>query len=164
MRHRITATLWQCTTDERVVLVDRADNAAAMRVHMNIGQRLPMYIAALGRSFAAHANLSPVELRSRFSSLRWENPPSFESYLAEIDEARANGYAIDIDRYVKGVTTVSAAVLDGTDAPVMALSAVGFSAQFDAASIQALGEDLRERAAEVTRAVSGRPSWRERAR
>lgn len=157
MRHRITATLWQCTSDERVVLVDRADNAAAMRVHMNIGQRLPMYIAALGRSFAAHANLSPAELRSRFSALRWENPPTFEAYLAEVDDARKNGYAIDIDRYVKGVTTVSAAVLDGAGSPVMAISAVGFSAQFDKASVKALGEDLCERADEVTRAVSGRP-------
>jgi DNA-binding IclR family transcriptional regulator len=129
-----------------------------MRVHMNVGQRLPMYIAALGRSFAAHAGLSLAELRTRFSNLRWEDPPSFETYLAEVEEARENGYAVDSDHYVKGVTTLSAAILDGAGLPVMAISAVGFSAQFDKASIKALGEDLRDRAAEVTRAVSGRPS------
>lgn len=155
MRHRTTVTLWQRSTEERVVLVDRADNVAAMRVHMSIGQRLPMYIAALGRSMAAHSSLSPAELRSRFSNLRWENAPSFEAYLAEVDEARRIGYAVDIDRYVRGVTTVSAAIVDAEQQPVMAISAVGFSGQFDTAAIEALGTDLRERAREISRAVSG---------
>lgn len=155
MRHRTTVTLWQRSTNDRVVLVDRAENAAAMRVHMSIGQRLPMYIAALGRSMAAHARLSPAELRTRFSNLRWEDPPSFDAYLAEVEEARRTGYAVDIDCYVKGVTTVSAAILDAENQPVMAISAVGFSLQFDKTAIQALGEDLRERAQEVSRAVSG---------
>lgn len=155
MRHRTTVTLWQRSSDERVVLVDRADNAAAMRVHMSIGQRLPMYIAALGRSMAAHAGLSPAELRSRFSNLRWENAPSFETYLAEVEEARRTGYAVDIDRYVRGVTTVSAAIVDAQQQPVMAISAVGFSGQFDKTAIEALGADLHERAGEISRAVSG---------
>jgi len=47
--HRVTATLWQRSREERVVLVDLAQNKATVRVHMSIGQRLPLYIAALGR-------------------------------------------------------------------------------------------------------------------
>jgi len=54
MAHRVTATLWQRVESERVVLVDRAESSAAIRVHMSIGQRLPMFIAALGRCMAAN--------------------------------------------------------------------------------------------------------------
>jgi len=154
-RHRVTATLWHRTRGERVVLLERADNEAAIRVHMTIGQRLPMYIAALGRCMAAHSGLAAKDLRERFGRLRWENGPSFSDYLAEIEQARRLGYAVDADRYVKGVTTLSAAVLDGDGAPVMAISAVGFSGQFNKASIKALGEDLRGRAGMVSRALAG---------
>ncbi|MDO8767671.1 MAG: IclR family transcriptional regulator [Burkholderiaceae bacterium] len=155
-RHSVTATLWQRASDERVVLVDRADNSSAIRVHMSIGQRLPMYIAALGRCMAAFSGLSPAELRRRVSELRWEDGPSFDEYLSDVKEVLKRGYAVDLGNYVKGVSTVSAAVLDSTNRPVMAISAVGFSAQLSAAAIKVLGEDLRDRAAEITLAMSGR--------
>src|SRR5690606_26584060 len=111
-RHNVTTTLWQRTSDERVVLVDLAESGSPMRIHMSIGQRLPMYIAALGRCMAAHSELSPAELRSKLSQLRWEDGPSFETYLREVEEARQNGYAVDHGHYVRGVVTVSSPILD----------------------------------------------------
>ncbi len=155
-RHSVTATLWQRTSNERVVLVDRADNLSAIRVHMSIGQRLPMYIAALGRCMAAFSDLSPVELRGRVSQLRWEDGPNFEEYLADVKQVLKRGYAVDLGNYVKGVSTVSAAVIDNTNKPVMAISAIGFSAQLNAAAIKSLGEDIRDRASEISLAMSGR--------
>src|SRR5690554_214852 len=92
--HRVTVTLWHCMENERVVLVDRAENDYAIRVHMSIGQRLPMYVGALGRILGAHSGMDTVELRSRFSKLRWENPPTFDEYLADIKESKINGYAV----------------------------------------------------------------------
>ena len=156
-KYPVTATLWHRTSHERVVLVDRADNDSAIRVHMSIGQRLPMYIAALGRCMAAHSGLSRSELRQRFEALRWEDGPPFATYMKEVDEARERGYAFDAANYVKGVTTVSAAVLDADARPVMAISAVAFAAQMTPAQIKVIGEDLRDRAAQVTAAMSGGP-------
>lgn len=156
VEHGVTATLWQRTRGERVVMVDLADNPAAIRVHMTIGQRLPMYIAALGRCMAAYSDLSKDELRSRISQFRWENAPSFEEYYAEVQAVRERGYAVDNGNYVKGVTTVSAPVVDGNNRAMMAISAVGFSAQFNKASIRALGEDMKSRATNASRAISGR--------
>ena len=155
LKHRVTATLWQRAGDERVVLVDRADNDAAMRVHMNIGQRLPLYIAALGRCMAAHSGLSRAALKQRFAALRWEDALTFDAYWSEVEAARGNGYAIDAGHYVKGVTTVSAAVLDAGGQPVMAISAVGFSAQLTGARLKALGADLRRRSLALTQVLSG---------
>ena len=154
--YRITATLWQRTRHERVVLVDLAENSAAIRVHMSIGQRLPMYIAALGRCMAAHSPLTEEQLRERIDALRWENAPSFEQYCAQVRKVREIGYAVDDGNYGKGVTTVSSPVIDASNEAVMAISAVGFSAQFDKDAIRRLGEDLRRRTSVVSRALSGR--------
>lgn len=155
MNHRVTCTLWHVMGGERVLLVDRADNDAAIRVHMSIGQRLPMYIAALGRCMAAHSGLTTSELRSRFGKLRWEDDLTFDTYLSEVAEARKRGYAVDQNHYVKGVTTVSAAVLDALGKPLMAISAVGFGAQMTKADVKALGEDLRDRASGISLAMAG---------
>src|SRR5690606_7702298 len=94
-RHNITATLWQRTRNDRVVLVDLAESGSTRRIHRSIGQRLPMYIAALGRCMAAHSGLSTLELRRKVSELRWEEGPSFETYMREVEEVRRNGYAVD---------------------------------------------------------------------
>ena len=153
--HGVTCTLWHVMGGERVVLVDRADNDATIRVHMSIGQRLPMYIAALGRAMAAHSGLTTPELRSRFARLRWEGDITFDTYLAEVEETRRRGYAVDQSHYVRGVTTVSSVVLDASGKPLMAISAVGFGAQMSKADIKALGEDLRDRAAAISSAMAG---------
>lgn len=155
LRHNITATLWQRTRDERVVLVDLADSGSTMRIHMSIGQRLPMYIAALGRCMAAHSGLSATELRHKLSNLRWEDGPSFETYLREVEGVRRHGFAIDNGNYVKGVVTVSSPILDAEKRTLMAVSAVGFATQLSGNGMQALCEDLRERCREATMAISG---------
>jgi DNA-binding IclR family transcriptional regulator len=90
---QVTATLWHRTRGNRVVLLGRADNEGAIRVHMNIGQRLPMYLAALGRCMAAHSGLSTENLRKEFEALRWETQPTFEQYLKDVERARKLGYA-----------------------------------------------------------------------
>lgn len=154
-RHNITTTLWQVSHDDRVVLIDLAESGSALRVHMSIGQRLPMYIAALGRCMAAHSGLTVMEIRRKVSELRWEDGPSFETYMREVEDVRQHGYAVDHGNYVKGVITVSSPILDFQKSPILAVSAVGFSTQFSDRSLQALCEDLRERCREATLAISG---------
>ncbi len=154
-RHRVTATLWHRIEDERVMLVDLADAESTIRVHMSIGQRLPLYLAALGRCMAAHSGLDTRELRSKISTLRWDNGPSFDAYLTDVQFVKENGYAVDNGNYFKGITTVSSPILDETGTSLMAISTVGLSAQFDESSIKALGEDLRHCCEETTQALSG---------
>jgi DNA-binding IclR family transcriptional regulator len=152
---QVTATLWQRTRGERVVLVGRAENESAIRVHMSVGQRLPMYLAALGRCMAAHSGLSAQELQQRFAQLRWESKPSFDQYLKEVEAARKAGYAVDNGNYAKGVTTVSAAVLNEHQRPIMAISAVGFTGRMSAGEIGEMGEFIRKCASKVSSALAG---------
>jgi len=150
--YAVTATLWQRSGNDRVVLVGRVDSDHALRVHMSIGQRLPLYIAALGRVMAAHSGLNRSELRQKFNELKWQNPPSFETYLGEIEATRQQGYAVDIDRYVRGVTTISAPIFTEPGMPSMAISAVSFTAQISDGVVAEIGQYLSETAQRISAA------------
>lgn len=138
-RFGVTATLWQRVKGERVVLLDLAQSDSTIRVHMSIGQRLPMYVAAMGRCFIAASEMTREEIKQKFLSIRWESRPSFDTYLKEIQQARKVGYASDAGCHVKGVTTVSSVLPNDQQQPTLALSAVGFSAQLDSSATENLG-------------------------
>jgi|ThiBio_1000_plan_1041568.scaffolds.fasta_scaffold00921_9 DNA-binding IclR family transcriptional regulator len=154
-RHRVTLTLWQPYGEDRVILVDRADNHSAIRVHMSIGQRLPLLVGALGRCMAAFSEFSEEEIERRFLRIRWQDAPPFVDFLSDVEACRKQGYAIDKDRYAKGVTTVAAPILRKDGTPLAAMSAIGFSAQFTKNSIRELVRDLTETAQHLSHSLSG---------
>jgi len=154
----VTMTLWLRAGPDRVVLVDRAEGSAMVRIHMNIGQRLPLLIGALGRCMAAHAGLPEEELARRYALLRSDALPPFATFLRQVAQARRDGYATDVNNFVSGITTVSAAVRDGTGQPVMAISAVDLTARLGRATARRLGVALAAAAEEVGRALGARPA------
>ena len=111
-------------------------------------------MADLDRCFAANSGQSRAEVKSEFDRLRWQNPLSFDTYMKEVGDAGRKGYAVDEERYVKGVTTVSAPVLVGERA-VMAISTVGFTAQFSRATLKQVAEDVRDPAREISATLAG---------
>ena len=55
--------------------------------------------------------LGTCELERRFRTLRWDNPPSFARWRAEITATRNAGYGVDEGRYIAGVTVIAAPVI-----------------------------------------------------
>jgi DNA-binding IclR family transcriptional regulator len=159
--YALTATLWQRSGEDRIVLVERVDSDHALRVYMTIGQRLPLYIAALGRVMAAYTGLSRSELRQKFAELRWQNSPSFEDYLRDIESVHTKGYAVDKDNFVRGVTTISAPIFTDGDIPTLAISAVGFTAQLSDAVVHEIGQYLQEASLRISGAFAGGAAKRE---
>lgn len=157
-RFGATMTLWLRTGLDRVVLVDLAQGSALVRIHMNLGQRLPLLIGALGRCMAAHAGLPQDELARRYALLRSDALAPFETFLEQVEQARRDGYAVDAGNFVSGITTVSAAIRDGAGQPVMAISAVDLSARLDAVSTRTLGVTLAAAAEEVGHTLGARPA------
>ncbi len=154
-QHQVNCTLWQRLGEQRVVLVDQAETAGPIGVRMTIGQRLPLAVGALGRCMVAQSGLSKAEARRAYAELRWQTPPGFERYWREVEAAGRDGYAIDADNFVRGITSVSAIVSDRLGTPLLAISAVGLSAQFSAKSLAALAADVRACAGDVSQSLAG---------
>lgn len=129
-----------------------------VRIHMSIGQRLPLLIGALGRCMAVHAGLAEEERARRYALLRSDALPPFATFLRQVAQARRQGYAVDADHFVSGITTVSAAVRDGAGQPVMTISAVDLSARLGRAATRRLGAAIAAAADDVGRALGARPA------
>lgn len=110
---------------DQIVVVALSQSSQNFQLSTQIGSRFPALISATGRVIAAFGDYPEAELRTRFERLRWDDPPGFDSWQAQVAEARRRGYAIDTGDYITGVTVVSAPVWKGHGRPSHALVAIG---------------------------------------
>jgi DNA-binding IclR family transcriptional regulator len=140
-RRAVAIGFWRRTSGSRIVLAGFVEGSSPLRIHMSVGQRLPMLMGAVGRAIAARLGLSEVELRREFGRLRWQSAPSFEEYVAQVNEARERGFAVDRDNFAAGVTSVAVAVSD------YGMTGILLSGQCKDGFIEDVGAELVEAAA-----------------
>jgi DNA-binding IclR family transcriptional regulator len=124
-----TTTLWRRSGDDRQVLVALVDGIADFRVHMRLGQRMPLLIGAVGRVMAAYSGLSEHEIRRRFAQLRWQGSLGFREYMTQTRQGAQRGWMVDGSNHVNGVVTVAAPVFATGRSVPMALAASMFDNQ-----------------------------------
>ena len=141
--------LWQ-VDDGRMMLVERSVAGRAIRLDMDIKQRLPRFAGAVGRAWAAVLQLSDAELREGFAALRWEGQITARTYLAEVRQAERVGYAIDDEVLYSGVVSVGTIITDHHGKPIFGITSSDIAHNLDAAKIKRLGEEM----ASLSRAFS----------
>lgn len=149
--------LWQVTENDRIVLVDRIASTSTVRIDARIGARLPALVGAVGRCVAAHQGLDHDELRKRFEALRWQNAPSFEDYLGEVQKAARDGYAFDDANLFTGVQIAASLVTDIRGSARFGLSAIAIAGQTTASEMTTIGVNLRESADWISETLFGVP-------
>jgi DNA-binding IclR family transcriptional regulator len=142
--HKTLMCLWQITEGERIVLVNRVSTAKTVRVDMSDGSRLPTFVGAVGRCYAALRNLPRAELKRQFDVLQWQAPPSFDDYVRDVEKARHDGYAFDHGQLFKGLEIVGAVVTDTNGKPRLGISGISIANQLSRKEIESLGEALRD--------------------
>lgn len=95
---------------EHIIVVAVSQSGPTFQLSTQIGTRFPALISATGRCVAAFGGHGEMELESRFSALRWDEPPTFEQWQAQVRQTRAQGFAVDPGNYIAGVTVVAAPV------------------------------------------------------
>jgi len=148
-RFRVATGLWRLTENRRLVLVASADSDLATRLHMTLGQRLPMFIGAIGRCVAAHQPVPREQLQSSFRDLRWERAPTFTRYQQELDSVRKRGWAVDDGDFMRGLTTLAAPVVDRRDRVRYCLASTLFQGQLEERAITQLGLATAAAAGEI---------------
>lgn len=142
-----TATVWQVAPDDKALLLGRIVPASGIHIEFRLATRIPAYAGAIGRAVAAAGQsagqLPRATLRARFGAIRWHVPVAFETFLAEIEEASANGYAVDLGHLIRGVTSAAAALCDRSGRPRLVVAAHLFQGQLTEERLEALGLALR---------------------
>jgi DNA-binding IclR family transcriptional regulator len=141
-RHGVTVTLWGVAENDRNVLISASQNRSAVQIHMDVGQRLPLYIGAFGRVLAAADAVSDDALRAAFGQMRWADPPPYEEYRSDVVEAARRGWALDDGNFATGVCSVAAGVREHDGRVRHGLVATFFRTQLTPAQVEALAADL----------------------
>jgi DNA-binding IclR family transcriptional regulator len=135
---------------DHMIVVALSRSRAPFRLHVDVGSRFPALISATGRLAAAFSHSPWSEIEQRFRALRWESPPDFESWKAEVHRARELRYSIDVGNYIDGVTLVSAPVFDVKNRLSHSLTVAGMANQMDESWAHAVAENLLTEADKLT--------------
>jgi DNA-binding IclR family transcriptional regulator len=127
---------------DRIIAVAVAQGGA-FQVNVQVGSRFPALISATGRCIAAFGNHPEAQLKARFETLRWDDPPSFAEWQKQVAQTHEQGFGVDEGHYIAGVTVVAAPVWKAQGRPSHALVAIG------------LGSALKRNLAELGDAMLG---------
>ena len=142
-RYGVSAIGVELPNLRHMIVVALARSQAPVRLHVDVGSRFPALISATGRCLAAFSTHSPAEIETHFRALRWNNAPSYEAWLKEIEAVRRQGFSIDRGNYIAGVTIVAVPVLDAHGTISHTLASVGLSGQLDRTTAVALAHDMQ---------------------
>lgn len=95
---------------KHIVAVAASQSSSSIQLSVQIGSRFPALISATGRCVAAFGGHSKADLVARFQGLRWDEPPSFDQWMAQVAQTRVQGFAVDEGHYMSGLTVVGAPV------------------------------------------------------
>ena len=110
---------------DHIVAVAVSRAGGEFRLSATVGSRFPALISATGRCIAAWGHYGRADLERRFAGLRWDDPPSFDDWMAQVERTRAQGFGIDEGNYISGVAVLAAPVWKAPGRPSHALVATG---------------------------------------
>lgn len=148
-RHNLTTICVRLMGIERMVVVTKCDSVSPVRFHVDVGSRFPALISATGRCLAAFTDFPQKEVLSRWKAVRWDDPPTLDEWLADVERARQQRFSFDRNRYIAGSTVVSAPILNRSGVMTYALNTVGVSEQVRRIGVTILGRELSGAAKEI---------------
>lgn len=140
---------------DHIIVVAISQGSGNLQISAQVGSRFPALISATGRCIAASGHYTEEELKARFNTLRWDQPPSFEEWKAQTEKARKDGFAVDEGHYIAGVTVIAAPVWASRDKPGHALVAIGISSHLTRAGLPQLQQALCDSASKLSRQLAG---------
>lgn len=156
-QHGLTAIGVEILGLEHMVVVAMARAETMVALNAEVGSRFPALISATGRCIGAFGGYDRTELRRRFRSLRWAEPPTLSAWESEIERARRAGFSVDPGNYIAGVTVMAAPVFAATGGLSHALVMLGIRHSLPAREVERVGQDLRAHADRLSLAAPAMP-------
>lgn len=143
---------------EHIIVVAVSQAGTNFQISAQIGSRFPALISATGRCIAAFGTHSEAELEARFRTLRWDEPPTFDEWKAQVRETGEQGFAVDAGNYISGVTVLAAPVWKTRDNLSHALVAIGIGSALKRTGLPELQDALLSSAKTLSNQLCGEVS------
>jgi DNA-binding IclR family transcriptional regulator len=99
--------------------------------------------------------MSRAEIAAEYAEVRNATDLPLATFLEDVDLAREKGWAIDVNGFVHGVTSIAAPIIDEHGQLRFTVTATMFSGQHDPAVIEAIGRETRDLAFYVSSRIYG---------
>jgi DNA-binding IclR family transcriptional regulator len=139
---------------DHIIVVAVSQSSHTFQLSTQIGSRFPALISATGRCIAAFGNHSEEALEERFKTLRWDDPPTYKEWKAQVNQTRLRGFAVDAGHYISGVTVVAAPVWKARSQLSHALVAIGIGGALKA-ELPTLQNDLLTASQTISQQLCG---------
>jgi DNA-binding IclR family transcriptional regulator len=143
---------------DHIIVVAVSQSGQDIELSAQVGSRFPALISATGRCVAAFGGYSDTELETRFAALRWDQPPTFDEWKAQVAQTRRRGFAIDAGQYIAGITLVAVPVWKIRGRLAHALVAIGISSVMKRNGLPELQEALLSAADTLSNQLCGEQS------
>ena len=145
VEHRVVVALWRFARSDRIILQTKVVPKDVVRIELKDNSRLPAYVGAIGRCYAAIANEKQEVLREKYKGLIWAKDPGFDTYLKDVKAAAKNGYALDFGNLFQSTNTAAAIICDAQGKAVLGMSAIALAGKITKKEMRDIGCDLRDR-------------------
>jgi IclR family transcriptional regulator, acetate operon repressor len=135
-----------------MVLIDKVHSSRSVQTISQIGQRAPMYMTASGWAYLSRLRRDQIDtyIPDELVAATDTTIVDRDSLLAEIDQVRERGYAVNPGRWRADVAAIGAAVVNNADRPVGAVSISMPSYRLVADLYEPYGELIRNATAELS--------------
>jgi DNA-binding IclR family transcriptional regulator len=136
-----------------IVYIEKFDSPHPVRMVSRVGGLNPAVTTAIGRAILAHSPDVVVESTIQASKELTGQVVDRDRLYRFLEEVRTAGFSMDLEDTEPGICCVGAPVFDYGNLVTGGVSISIPAARFDHNRIQALGDQIRERADQVSRAL-----------
>lgn len=136
----------------KAVIIDKVDSAFDIKIHSEVGMRLPLLAGAAGRVLLSQLSDEEVDDILVNNELKRFTPNSCvnkKKYRKLIEQAHADGIAIDLEEYIEGIRAFAIPIHTNRANTQIALWAVGFKRQITKEGIPQQSEYLKTLSEEI---------------
>src|SRR5580765_4428037 len=144
--------------DESIIVLTRMESREIMRSLTKVGGRVAMVASGVGKAVLAtysDADVNAIICRQGMPRLTEKSIGRPGELFRELQAMRRQGYAVDDEEARMGLRCVAAVVYNDCSEPLAAISVSGMTSRITDERLPALGETVREVAAELTLALGG---------
>lgn len=142
-----------------IVLVTVSQTESIFQLNAHLGSRLPAIFGATGRCIAAFGDFAEAELRTRFATIHWDEPLSFEKWMAQVRETRVQGFSIDEGYHKAGATFIAAPVWDARGSLSHSIVATGITRALKRKGTAKLARAMLAAAGKLSVQLGGKMRW-----
>jgi IclR family KDG regulon transcriptional repressor len=109
----------------KALYISKIESTDTIKVCMNLGQTIPLYCTALGKSliaFLPENSIRELLCNETFVQYTSNTITDMEALLKDLEVVRKRGYSIDDEEHIKNIYCIAAPVFDASGSVIAALS------------------------------------------